>query len=75
MTAKERLHQLVEDLPEEDAEKAYRWFEYAEARKSPLHKTATPDELRIALRRISRGVDPRIPPLPDEAISRESIYE
>ncbi len=41
----------------------------------PFYETATPDEWEKELRAWTASHDPTTPPLSDEAMSRESIYE
>jgi hypothetical protein len=41
----------------------------------PFHETATTEEWIAALYAWSSSHDPRTTPLPDEAMSRDSIYE
>jgi hypothetical protein len=40
----------------------------------PLYETATLDEWERELDQLSDDVDPTIPPIPDEALRRESLY-
>ena len=43
--------------------------------EKPFHETATPEEWSKAFLEWANSHDPNIPPLPLEAMSRESIYE
>lgn len=70
MTTKERAHKLIDALPEETVEEVVR---YIENRGLPLHKTATREEFQAALREIGTE-GPQRPPLPPEALKRETIY-
>ena len=78
MTAKERLHQLVEELPEEDVPAAQRLLEDLCARRDPVlralltapEEPATPEELEAiqeAEARIAAGE--RL--IPHEEVRRE----
>jgi hypothetical protein len=44
------------------------------ATERPLYETATLDEWDRALDKLSDDVDPTIPPIPDEALRRDSLY-
>ena len=44
-------------------------------REKPFYETATPEEWEQALREWAASHPTRYPPLSDEAISRDSIYE
>jgi hypothetical protein len=46
-----------------------------EADRTPLWDTLTPDEWQRVTREWVNSHDTSIPPLPDEAVSRESFYE
>jgi predicted transcriptional regulator len=41
----------------------------------PLYETATLDEWERKLDELSDDVDPAVPPIPDEALRRDSLYE
>jgi hypothetical protein len=44
------------------------------AAERPLYQTATLDEWEKVLDQLSDDIDPAIPPLPDEALKRDSLY-
>ena len=44
------------------------------AAERPLYETASLDEWEKTLDELSDDIDPTIPPLPDEALKRESLY-
>lgn len=81
MTTREKLHQVIERIPEESLERALRMVEpfapdnsaESESGKS-FFETATPAEFAAALDRIAAGHE-GLPILPPEAFERESLCE
>ena len=69
MTARDELHRLVDEISEEEADRLRDRL----ARRIGRRKKA--GEVDRAMDAIASRTDPRIRPLPDEAISRESIYD
>ncbi len=48
---------------------------YVPQMDEPLWKRATPEELKQAIREWANQERPPAPPLPDEALRRENLYE
>jgi hypothetical protein len=73
MSIKERIHQLIDQMP---ASKAAGVLSQIEGREEPLkslYETASPEEWESFIKGIA--IDPSIPILSEEAMSRDSIYE
>jgi hypothetical protein len=64
IAAEQYLAELLEEhVPHPESEYGILW------------RTLTPEEWQKVTREWSESFDPTIPPLPDEAVSRESFYE
>jgi hypothetical protein len=72
MTPKERLHERIESLSNREAERLLNDLLAMEQSRYPQPSY---DEVKRLLEDIADLHDPEIPPLPDEAWSRASIYD
>jgi hypothetical protein len=69
-TGKE-LQRYLKQQPEQ----RFRLTRLSEEERKPFHETATPEEWMKAFREWAESHKRNSKPLPDEAISRDSIYE
>jgi hypothetical protein len=74
----EELEPILKQMPKQQFRLTLLEGQESEDRSSaerPFYKTATPEEWAKAFREWAASHDPTTPPLSDEAISRDSIYE
>ena len=73
MTVKDRIHQMVDHMTESEAGHVLSDLLKKEGSQKSLFETATAEEWEEFINGLA--IDPSIPVLPDEALTREFIYE